>query len=147
MQQLDPASLIRNGSSCLCDGLVAAHHTNRVLHVAVEVAQAAQLVIRISILSRPVHHSLNVHRRQRMLLVQVECVAVHYWLLLADLGFLLQPSWHATHRNCGTLICTCFRLFISSFPILSLLVRHLAFNYYFRRSYLSSFRLYLSLLN
>ena len=62
MQQLYPATFIRNGRSCLCDRLVAAHHTNRVLHVAVEIAQAAKLVIRISILGRPVHHGLYVHR-------------------------------------------------------------------------------------
>ena len=131
MQQLYPASFIRNGCSCLCNCLVAAHHTNRVLHVAVEIAQAAKLVIRISILRRPVHHGFYIQRRQRVLLVQVECVAVHYWLL-ADLCFLLRAGWHAIHRNCGILTCTCFRLFIPRFPMLSFLIWHLAlslFNY------------------
>ena len=125
MKQLYPASFIRNGRSCLCDSLVAAHHTNRILHVAVEVAQAAKLVIRISILRRPVHHGFYVQRRQCVLLVQVESVAVNYWLLRTDLRFLLRVAWHAIHRNCGILTCTCFRLFIPCFPMLSFLIWHL----------------------
>ena len=126
MQQLYPTSFIRNGRSCLCDGLIAAHHTNRILHVAVEVAQAAKLVIRISILRRPVHHGFYVQCRQRVLLVQVESVAVNYWLLRTDLCFLLRAGWHAIHRNCSILACTCFRLFIPCFPMLSFLIWHLA---------------------
>ena len=94
--------------------------------MAVEVAQAAKLVIRISILGRPVHHGFYVQRRQRVLLVQVECVAVHDWLLRTDLCFLLRVGWHAIHRNCSILTCTCFRLFIARFPMLSFLIWHLA---------------------
>ena len=62
VHDINASSLIRHGRCRLCNSLVTSHHADCILHVTVKVAQATELVIRISIFSRPINHYLNVMR-------------------------------------------------------------------------------------